>query len=94
MGARLVSDDDVKLPVPAPLLVFVLKDIVGTGLVDQTTPRNVTGAPPSIVMLPPPVAVVLVIELMADVVKVGTAAAAVVLNDNSFPYAVPTLFVA
>ncbi len=86
--------DDVKLPVPPPLLVFVLKDIVGTGLVDQTTPRIVTDAPPSVVMLPPPVAVVLVIELMADVVKVGTATAAAVLNDNSFPYAVPTLFVA
>ena len=72
MGARPISDD-VKLPVPPPLLVFVLKDIVGIELVDQTTPRIVTGAPPSIVMLPPPVAVVLVIELMADVVKVGTA---------------------
>ena len=93
MGARPVSDD-VKLPVPPPLLVFVLKDIVSVGLVDQTTPRTVTGAPPSVVMLPPPVAVVLVIELMADVVKVGTATAAVVLNDNSFPYAVPELFVA
>ncbi len=93
MGARLVSDD-VKLPVPTPLLVFVLNDIVGVRLMDQTTPRIVTDAPPSVVMLPPPVAVVLVIELIADVVKVGTAAAAVVLNDNSFPYAVPTLFVA
>ena len=86
--------DDVKLPVPPPLLVFVLKDIVGTGLVDQTTPRIVTGAPPSVVMLPPPVAVVVAIALMPVVVKIGTAAAAVVLNDNSFPYAVPTLFVA
>ncbi len=92
MGARPVGDD-VKLPVPPPLLVFVLKDIVGTGLVDHTTPRIVTVAPPSVVMLPPPVAVVLVMELMADVVKVGTAKAAVVLNDNSFPYAVPALFV-
>ena len=86
--------DDIKLPVPPPLLVFVLKDIVGVGLVDQTTPRNVTVALPEAVTFPPPVAVVLVIELMADVVKVGTATAAVVLNDNSFPYAVPTLFVA
>ena len=86
--------DDVKLPVPPPLLVFVLNDIVGVRLMDHITPRIVTDAPPSVVMLPPPVAVVLVIELMADVVKVGTATAAVVLNDNSFPYAVPALFVA
>jgi hypothetical protein len=93
LGARLISDD-VKLPVPPPLLVFVLKDIVGVGLMDQTTPRIVTGAPPSVDILPPPEAMVLVIELMADVVKVGTAEAAVVLNDNSFPYAVPALFVA
>jgi hypothetical protein len=74
LGTRPVSDD-VKLPVPTPLLVFVLKDIVGTGLVDHTTPRIDTVAPPSVVMLPPPEAVVLVIELMADVVKVGTATA-------------------
>ena len=77
--------DDVKLPVPPPLLVFVLNDIVGVGLVDHITPRIVTGAPPSAVMLPPPVAVVVAITLMADVVKIGTVTAAVVLNDNSFP---------
>ena len=86
--------DDVKLPVPPPLLVFVLKDIVGVGLVDQTTPRKVTVALPGAVTFPPLVAVVDEIALIDEVVKIGTATAAVVLNDNSFPYAVPTLFVA
>ena len=86
--------DEVKLPVPPPLLVFVLNDIVGTGLVDHITPRIVTGVPPSVVMLPPPLAVVVAIALMADVVKIGTATTAVVLNDTSFPYAVPALLVA
>ncbi len=86
--------DDAKLPVPPPLLVFVLKDIVGVGLVDHTTPRNVTVALPEAVTFPPPVAVVVAIALMPVVVKIGTATAAVVLNDNSFPYAVPALFVA
>ena len=86
--------DEVKLPVPPPLLVFVLNDIVGTGLVDQTTPRAVTVAPPDAVTFPPPVAVVVAIALMADVVKIGTATTAVVLNDTSFPYAVPALLVA
>ncbi len=86
--------DDVKLPVPPPLLVFVLKDIVGVGLVDQTTPRKVTVALPGAVTFPPLVAVVDEIALIDEVVKIGTATAAVVLNDNSFPYAVPALFVA
>jgi hypothetical protein len=93
LGVRPVSDD-VKLPVPPPLLVFVLKDIVGVGLVDQTTPRKVTVALPGAVTFPPLVAVVVAMALMADVVKVGTVEAAVVLNDNSFPYAVPALLVA
>ena len=93
MGVRPVSDD-VKLPVPPPLLVFVLNDIVGTGLVDQTTPRAVTVALPGAITFPPPVAVVVAIPLIADVVKIGTVTAAVVLNDNSFPYAVPALLVA
>ena len=86
--------DEVKLPVPPPLLVFVLNDIVGTGLVDQTTPRKVTVALPGAVTFPPLVAVVDEIALIDEVVKIGTATAAVVLNDNSFPYAVPALFVA
>jgi uncharacterized protein involved in propanediol utilization len=93
LGARPVSDD-VKLPVPPPLLVFVLNDIVGVGLVDQTTPRKVTVALPGAVTFPPLVAVVVAIALMADVVKIGTATTTVVLNDNSFPYAVPALLVA
>jgi len=65
----------VKLPVPVPSVVLVLNEIVGFADVLQHTPRAVTVAPPSLVILPPLVAVVLVIEDAAVVVRVGTTGA-------------------
>ena len=54
-----------------PLLVFVVKDIVGFVLVDHTTPLEVTAEPPSELIFPPEVAVVDVIAEIEDVVIVG-----------------------
>ncbi len=66
----------VKEPIPDPSVVFVLNEITGLGLVPHTMPLVVTIAPPSEVILPPLLAVVLVIEL-ADVV---------VNSGNKFPF--------
>ena len=60
----------VKLPVPEPSEVFVLRAVVGLVSVLQHTPRAVTVAPPSYVTLPPVVAVV---EVMAVASLVATA---------------------
>ena len=65
--------EDEKEPVPVPFDVFVVKIIVGLVLVDQTTPLAVMEAPPSAVIMPPEVAVVVVIPDILDVVNVGTA---------------------
>jgi hypothetical protein len=73
----------VKLPVPCPFVVLLL-DIVGLSVVDQQTPLAVTEAPPSVVIFPPEVAVVAVIDETAVVVRVGTAIGDVV-NVISFP---------
>jgi hypothetical protein len=70
----------------------VLKDIVGIEFVDHTTPRSVTVALPSDVILPPERAVVDLIESTAVVVSVGTVEAAAVDNDTSLPYAMPLQF--
>ena len=69
---------EVKVPVPVPSVVFVLKDTVGPVLVDQTTPRAVI-SPPSNVMLPPLLAPVAVIEPIDVVVKVAANAFTVML---------------
>jgi len=61
-------------PIPEPSVVLVLA-VVGLEVVFQQTPRAVTAAPPSDEMLPPLVAVVLVIEDAAVVVRVGTTGA-------------------
>jgi hypothetical protein len=92
-GDRPVRDE-VKLPVPEPSLVFVLKEIVGAGLVDHTTPLAFTFAPPSAVIFPPEVAVVVVIELVDIVLKVGRTTGELVVKVISFPYPVPALLVA
>jgi hypothetical protein len=55
LGERLERKEE-KLPIPTPLLVLVLNETVGSGLVDHTTPLEVTGNPPSEVMFPPEVA--------------------------------------
>jgi hypothetical protein len=60
----------VKDPVPAPLLV-VLFAVVGLGLVLQHTPRAVMAEPPSLLMLPPLLAVVAVMALAAVVLRTG-----------------------
>ena len=62
---------EVKEPVPVPFDVFVEIAMVGLVLVDQTTPLADMEAPPSAVMLPPDVAEVVVITVMAVVVSVG-----------------------
>ena len=59
--------DELNVPVPVPLLVFVVKDMVGFVLVDHTTPLVVTDEPPSEVIFPPDMAVVVEMEL-ADIV--------------------------
>ena len=71
LGVKLVKEDE-KEPVPVPFDVFVVKIIVGLVLVDQTTPLAVMEAPPSAVIMPPEVAVVLFIEAIPVVVSVGT----------------------
>jgi hypothetical protein len=61
-----------KVPVAAPLVVFVLSSTVGDAEVDHTTPLAVTVAPPLSVIFPPLVAVVDAMELAAVVAaKVG-----------------------
>jgi len=82
----------VKLPVPLSLVVLLLL-VVGFAEVPQHTPLAVTVPPPSDVILPPETAVVEVTEVTAAVVKVATIIGLEV-NDTSFPYPVPTLFVA
>ena len=63
--------DELNVPVPVPLLVFVVKDMVGFVLVDHTTPLVVTAEPPSEVIFPPEVAVVDVIAEIEEVVTVN-----------------------
>ena len=63
----------VKLPVPLPLVVWLLLT-VGFCEVLQHTPRAVTVAPPSEVTFPPHVADVAVILLTVLVVNVGATA--------------------
>ena len=85
---------EVKLPIPDPLLVFVVNEIVGFGLVDHTTPLAVTTEPQSPVTIPPLFAVVEVISLMGIVVTVGIAVPEKVVTFISLPYPVPTSLVA
>ena len=60
----------VKAPVPEPLVVFE-PEVVGTGDVLQHTPRAVTLNPPSLVMVPPQVAVVVKISVTEEVDSVA-----------------------
>jgi hypothetical protein len=73
----------VKLPVPIPLAVILLA-VVGAVEVPQQTPRAVTLAPPSEVIFPPAVAVVVAIADGVVVLRVSTAVSGVV-NDTSLP---------
>ena len=81
----------VKLPVPIPSVVMELST-VGPVVVAQQIPLTVIAAPPLEVIVPPETAVVRVIDEGAVVVRV--AVVVVVVNERSFPYAVPLLLVA
>jgi len=55
-------------PVPVPLVVIVVKNTVGDGLVLQQIPRLNTVEPPSLVILPPLLALAkMVPEILAAV---------------------------
>lgn len=61
----------LKLPLPLPSVVFEASAMVGLGEVLHTTPRAETAEAPWAVTLPPPVAAVAAMALMALVVTVG-----------------------
>jgi len=76
----------VNVPVPVPLLVFVVNATVGFVAVDQQMPRAVTDAPPPDVTLPPPVPPVDVMPVIGVVVvTTGATAADVVVNVTFAP---------
>jgi len=75
----------VKLPLLVPSNVLVLNATVAPVLVLQQIPLAVTGDPPSALMLPPDVAVVLVMAETAEVVSVGSVACAEVVKIISEP---------
>jgi hypothetical protein len=75
-----------------PSIVLVESEIVGLGLVDQTTPLAKTGLPPSDVTFPPEIAELGVILLTAVVKSNGRFARDVKVT--SLPYPVPEIFVA
>ena len=78
------------MPIPLPLLVKLFA-VVGLGLVLQQTPRWVTAAPPSEVILPPDIAVSTDILVIEFVITVGREN---VVKLYEIPYAVPASFVA
>ena len=73
----------VNVPNDIPSFVFVVKAIVGLGLVLHTIPLSVTGAPPSFEMDPPHEAVVWVIDDTIEVVNVGSAIGEPVVKEAS-----------
>ena len=70
---------------PVPSVVLVGKAMVGFAVVLQQTPRAVTAAPPSALMVPPLVAVVFVIAVTAVVVIVGMVEGDAVVKTESPP---------
>jgi hypothetical protein len=81
-----------KLPVPVPFEVLE-PAMVGVVAVAQQIPLAVMAPPPSETIFPPETAVVKVIEVTAVVVRVA-APTGLVVNETTFPYAVPALLVA
>ncbi len=75
-----------------PSVVLFDLRISGSAVVPQTTPLTVIAEPPSEVITPPETALVASSAEIATVVRVGAVAR--VVNEISFPYAVPALFVA
>jgi hypothetical protein len=63
----------VNIPVPLPSVLW-LPDTVGFAVVLQHTPRAVTVAPPSELILPPPDAVAVLIDVTTEVEMVGKTA--------------------
>lgn len=82
----------MKLRDPGPSVVLVEREIAGSVLVSQTMPLTVIAAPPSLEIVPPLEAVVLLILEMEFVAIVARVAE--VVNDTSSPYAVPAELVA
>ena len=68
----------VNVPVPVPSTVLVVNAVVGLTLVLQQIPLAVMVAPPSEVMFPPDVAVVLVRFVGVIVVRIGVVGIMVV----------------
>ena len=66
----------IKTPEPVPSVVLE-PAVVGFWVVAQHTPRAVTAEPPSVVILPPLVAVVEVMAVKSVVVKTGANASVV-----------------
>lgn len=64
----------MKLPVPVPSMVLEAVASVGLELISHTTPRAVTPAPPSLVMVPPLTALAEPIDVVAAVLSVGRLA--------------------
>jgi hypothetical protein len=71
----------VKVPVPDPSVVW-LSEMVGFAEVLQQTPLWVIEAPPSLIPVPPELAVV---EVMLEAAVVVTVGASRVVNDRSSP---------
>ena len=71
-----------KVPLPVPSLVW-LPVTTGFGEVLQQTPRAVMSMPPLLVMFPPLVAVVAVMDVRGVVVRVGNVAV-IFSNVSSF----------
>jgi len=80
-----------KLPAPVPSAVFASVN-VGEPFVFQHTPRAITAAPPSVVIVPPQLTVAELTEEMAAVVIPESVAVVVIFNSPL--YDVPMLFVA
>jgi hypothetical protein len=70
-------------PVPEPSVVLLFA-IVGVGSVLQQTPRVIMSEPPVAVIVPPLLAVVCVISVIAEVVNSGIIAS-VVVNEKLIP---------
>ena len=75
----------VNIPVPVPSVVLVDKATVGLAVVLQQTPRAVTAAPPSELIVPPLAAVVLVMADTAVVVITGMVDVDAVVKTESPP---------
>ena len=71
------------MPVPVPSVVFVVRAIVGFGVVPQTIPLAVTADPPSTVIVPPLVAEVVEIDVTVAIDQ--TVGVDIVVNVTSGP---------